>query len=267
MAKEDSVHDGGTLVHEHRGDVQVHAPPQDVPAQAGRDAAQRRGLGQVHHGALLHGEGDLHPPRRPGDGPADDVADGGLQDVHEVLPVLRRLVHHAQAPGPVVGANHGRHHVHLLLAALHGEASHLVVLPLLQHVDEPVPHVAQVPAAVGGDDEDQHLHVLGHLGQAHPDDLVKTSPLASPLIAGMRDALLSLHVVVVHSVNDGTLPVHHNGLEVHVDGDASVIPGDGHRIAACGQLKCLLGTKGCSCHGGGGGRARAGAKWAQGLRT
>mmetsp|Transcript_55849 Transcript_55849/g.169989 ORF Transcript_55849/g.169989 Transcript_55849/m.169989 type:complete len:363 (+) Transcript_55849:101-1189(+) len=161
-------------VQQHRRDVQVDLAVVHVPTQADGDLPHVDG--QVQHTAFLHRESDLLPRGGLRDERPDDLGER-RQNVHEVPPALGGHVDFAQPPAGG-SADHGRHDVYRAGAPLHGEACHLLVLPLLEEDQLPVGHILQGAARVRSDDEHQEVHVLRQSPQICPHDFLDVTRLA-----------------------------------------------------------------------------------------
>mmetsp|Transcript_107385 Transcript_107385/g.300734 ORF Transcript_107385/g.300734 Transcript_107385/m.300734 type:complete len:230 (+) Transcript_107385:455-1144(+) len=215
VPEEDGGHVLAGGVEEHRGGVEIDLPVVGVPTEAHCDGVE--GLGQVHDAALLHGERDLLPRGGVREERPDDLGQR-RQDVHEVLPLLRGHLDDPKRPAPRLGPEHGGHDVNPPPAALKVPLGELGPLGLLKDVQLAVANVTEAAAAVGGKDEDQQRHLLGDPIAAHPDHLVDARARPGGLVAGVRDRPHGLEVVVVGAVDDRPGGVHHDALQVDVDG-------------------------------------------------
>mmetsp|Transcript_41382 Transcript_41382/g.117056 ORF Transcript_41382/g.117056 Transcript_41382/m.117056 type:complete len:274 (+) Transcript_41382:1221-2042(+) len=203
------------LAEQHRGDVQVDAHAAHVPAHAHHDPLLLRGLGQIRGAALAHREGDALPWRRAPDLLPDVVAEGGLQDVHEVVALLSSLVeprHGPLAVGPPQQRRdrHDATHTTLEVDRLQG-----VAMPLLYDVQRDIASLREATTRVRGNDEDDELDLVLDLLKVHPNRLIETLSCTGLVIAGVREAFVhDLESVEVHSIGYCTRIVHHQGLEV-----------------------------------------------------
>mmetsp|Transcript_77289 Transcript_77289/g.202805 ORF Transcript_77289/g.202805 Transcript_77289/m.202805 type:complete len:467 (-) Transcript_77289:265-1665(-) len=173
--------DLSVLREEDRRDLHVnlllaHGP--QVPADADGEPRQLGGLGQARAGALLHHERDLLDFRRVRDLLADQVADGGLQDVQEMGPALRRLVDLEERPSAVeLELHHGDDVGAAVVAGLELEGLHGPAL--FQQNDLAVVDLVQIPVVVHGDDEDHELYMRHEVLQFYPDLLVVAIGISS----------------------------------------------------------------------------------------
>mmetsp|Transcript_42916 Transcript_42916/g.127213 ORF Transcript_42916/g.127213 Transcript_42916/m.127213 type:complete len:202 (+) Transcript_42916:1008-1613(+) len=153
------------------------------PLQLGR----RR---QAHAGTLVHQERDLLDLRRMRDLVPDDVADGGLQDVHEVAPALRGHLHLEERPGAVQLELHQGDDVRAsVVAPLELELLHWPAL--LQQDDLAVVDVVQTPPlVVHRDDEDHELYLRLELLQGQVDLLVVAVPFSGRGVTDQSDGAL-----------------------------------------------------------------------------
>mmetsp|Transcript_21443 Transcript_21443/g.69413 ORF Transcript_21443/g.69413 Transcript_21443/m.69413 type:complete len:229 (+) Transcript_21443:940-1626(+) len=213
-SEEDGLHLFAVAAHQHRRRVQVTLAAVRVPAEADCDAAEVHR--QVEHTALLHCECDLLPRRGAGDVAADDLRQQ-RQDVHEVLPALRRQVDDLHAPAQALIPDHGSDHVRGACTPFHLEDGDFVVLLLLHDMQLAVGHIHERAPGVGGDHEHEEAHIGRHLPQVRPDHLLDVIWLAMGLVPRVSDCSNGFQVVIVCAIDDGASIVHDDALQINVD--------------------------------------------------
>mmetsp|Transcript_75460 Transcript_75460/g.245461 ORF Transcript_75460/g.245461 Transcript_75460/m.245461 type:complete len:220 (-) Transcript_75460:137-796(-) len=200
---------------QHRGHIQVDTEFSHVPTHANGELVALLVHRQISKVALDHGKTHAHAFRSTLYSLPDDVAQRGLNKIHEVVALGALIEEPRNGPRAL--------HISVHDAQRH-DASGIgddfetllgLALPLLDDIGSRSTGSPDGTSGIGSEAKYDQLRRLLDPLEIHPDALIEALDVTTQLVARVGQALVhGLQTVVVHRIDDVASVVHNHGLQV-----------------------------------------------------
>mmetsp|Transcript_118292 Transcript_118292/g.339443 ORF Transcript_118292/g.339443 Transcript_118292/m.339443 type:complete len:235 (-) Transcript_118292:111-815(-) len=213
------------ISEEHSGHIKIDAQLAHVPTDADCDSVQFRRLRKIDHATLAHGERRSLSCRRTFDAFANDVAERGLQNIHEMVALFGLLDDPNKHPLSIWAAKHRCNRHDTTDTTLQPARFQSVPMPLFYHVQVCIADIEETPARVCSHDENDQPNIFLDLLEIHPNRFVESLAGACLVIPRVEERFVhNFQSIVVHRVTYGAGVVHDDGLEIDINRGRNLIP-------------------------------------------